>query len=1201
MADTGKQSPLGVNGLGSILNNTGFNINPVAESYMGLSRNNWYHQFGKVVNDTCLLWLSWAINDGFRRGYPNDDPEETPEYNDRTPTVGNQGPTLLNSVYNKLIDVKGVGNSLIRGLGNAIPETYIVYKADGTPVDPAHEPPNRPMWQGQATTGYALRGNKNQAQSATWRPYVVDANTPGTSVRWTNHSVTQWGWVACHALQAWNEFNWNGWIPYDLRYPTRRSPAPYNEGYKLPEYKEFTSSFLTADNFVNYSNDCIFSMENSKEFLKGTFSNQDDLISADITGISLATKTFGQDLINTGKTIDLSTISTFGLPSNLLRRLSSLRGVSQDLVLALLATEMTPDEVDTLLNGKSEVTIEQEQKIYGAFLIITGTSLADSLIALNCKVAGLSSLADLLNVKKLFPTSYPSLTVPVYNGSPGPTNSKTYYLLYQNGGVSSQIQQFKFGDYLTNIIPDDQAQAAGAFAVAMQQVRNIDAVDIEKFARIVYSTENTFNLPLTSGTDVPVNLSLAKAGTGKTAIGSGVYGTLTMSDLFGNMSGLPYPWQGIHKNIKSLETKKLTTIYQQLFLAVTWEKAVFKIEQIPRYVQKQTYQPYIPPSGTPGEPDYDPGQPMKPGIFDLYYKVKITLIEPGGGYGRGKAVDPIVTVAPNNCGASVKAIAGRDVYGARSVHSGSYGRISAQINNGSEYLYAANYEIPSPAMPDQSCTGAQKPPEEFIDVQAPPIERLPVLASGDPNPGGVNVVGVKWGSCQGLMTTGTLGWTGSLSVMNDVVQNYIDGTDNGGQANLEIKKIYDNAGNKERRDELNAQWAILGTQMVIEQRARFAGIPPVPVMDIDQAAVPYVEPPVPNPYADKDHYMNLYPTSLYNFIDAMPDLSQNTKPHMQAQTIEAISNWNTPGGQSMVGQMRQERNQQRALEAGINLDNTVPDSLSTKQAQLLAANGTIPQALPSQGIPSVNNAFTFPAYPSTIVNNQVVTPVPSGYVNPNIPGRLNEAGTFILNQGGYKDGSLLPILSSTKLGPSDNGVGPPVVATVFTPENLPTFTPVPGGDGVGLSAGSPEATVALYGVNRDILPNQSVAPVGGANLVSGTTIAGGTNVVGPNALDASSVTGPYYPPNIYPRGPLVPPTNDPIDVVVVHSKVPVGAGVPVSTNIPIVPGALAPTSDNDTPINLDANYTSSTLMPASYDVQDAITKVIECNECCWIT
>ena len=63
----------------------------------------------------------------------------------------------------------------------------------------------------------------------------------------------------------------------------------YNNG--LPAYKDYLSAFMAASSFVEYSNKAIMSMTNSQEFLDGTYSNMNDLISADITGISLATTT----------------------------------------------------------------------------------------------------------------------------------------------------------------------------------------------------------------------------------------------------------------------------------------------------------------------------------------------------------------------------------------------------------------------------------------------------------------------------------------------------------------------------------------------------------------------------------------------------------------------------------------------------------------------------------------------------------------------------------------------------------------------------------------------------------------------------------------------------------------------------------------------------------------------------------------------
>ena len=45
-------------------------------------------------------------------------------------------------------------------------------------------------------------------------------------------------------------------------------------------------------------------------------------------------------------------------------------------------------------------------------------------------------------------------------------------------------------------------------------------------------------------------------------------------------------------------------------------------------------------------------------------------------------------------------------------------------------------------------------------------------------------------------------------------------------------------------------------------------------------------------------------------------------------------------------------------------------------------------------------------------------------------------------------------------------------------------------------------------------------------------------------------------------------------------------------------GELDPSNTTD---NLNPNYTSSTLLPSSYSVEDAIDKVVECNCECWIT
>lgn len=388
MSDTGKQSPLGANMMAGLLINEGLTLNPVTASYVGGSKVNANYTPGKLVNDTCLKWVTYAINDAYLRGY-----------------TSGANVSVDATTYGNLINM---GQSRIPALANSKPPTYIANDPSG-------------IWSGEATSGYGIAGDTGQGQDATWYPW---------NATWANRSVTQWGYIRLLALQAWNVFNWNG-----------GDSSGANPNLSEPVYKEYVSSFMTADSFVNYSNQAIYSMRHGKEFLKGTYSNMSDLITADISGVSLSSQAFGQDLINLGKALNLPKINTFGLPSNLLQTIYENNAVTQTLNLALLGAGLQTDEIESITQGGANVTItkDQEQKIYGAFLIINGQALADILTPLSCKTPGLSTLADLLNVKKLFPISYTTLTVPIYNTEPGPTNSKTYYLLFVNQSMNPQL------------------------------------------------------------------------------------------------------------------------------------------------------------------------------------------------------------------------------------------------------------------------------------------------------------------------------------------------------------------------------------------------------------------------------------------------------------------------------------------------------------------------------------------------------------------------------------------------------------------------------------------------------------------------------------------------------------------------------------------------------------------------------------------
>lgn len=858
------------------------------------------------------------------------------------------------ATYNNLITI---GEGVCEALGNSPPSTYV-------PIDPAG------VWArtsldsttpcvaenygikqgianalpGPATSGYGITSATGQGQEATWYPYTGDSTVN------PNTGITQWGWIRCHALQAWNEFNWNGDQPNQA----------------VPEYKEFLSSFTTFNGFASDANQTIQVVNNSDTFLDGIYSNMNDLISADIAGVSLSSTIFGADLENLGKVIDLKRIETFGMPSNLLMSIGKAGALTQDLSLALLSAGLSKEEIASISNGIiPNWSKELEQNILGAFLIITGDNLAHILAPLQCTTQGLETLADLLNLRMMFPLSYASLTVPVYNSSLGlPTNSKTYYLIYDRGGLnqalnSQEIQEYVgtvipkglpptysntvspenfvelpkgFGSYLDGIIPPDWATAAGAFSYSMRQIKNIENVNFEVLAKVAKGIENTTDLPLVNGTSKPTDQTAIDTSKQICSLGSGQAGTYTISDFFGSMSGLPYPWALIDERIKQVQTPALSNIYKDLYLASSWESAVLRITL----------------SG---------GSP--------YQITNLAIVSPGGGYGRGGAPAPTISLP---YGASATCTIGTDpndittfgkVTGVTLVSGGS---------NGTNTGWYANIECPP------TSTG-----------------------------GGTNT------------PSGTNGW----STMNTVVQTYID------QANAEILSITQNSA--EQVKYLNEYWNIMGTQIAREQRARYTAVTPVSV--------------------PKDDFTNQYPNSAYTFLDSMPQFAKDTRPHMAAQTIEAISDLNSLGGQSIVAKMREERNQARVQELGIELDNNIMNTMSDTVVKTLLANGTAPDAV--QGITSPNgNEYTLPAWVGNEQDGVIIEPIPEGYYDPFGPGFQQTAATDDGDITPIIDGDDIPVVSTLVpagpvLEPFDNGIVIIAPPAEYNPANLPpTLDPV---------------------------------------------------------------------------------------------------------------------------------------------------------------
>lgn len=640
-----------------------------------------------------------------------------------------------------------------------------------------------------------------------------------------------------------------------------------------------------------------------------------------------------------------------------------------------------------------------------------------------------------------------------------------------------QLPPKGFQSYLDGILPLDQAVVAGAFSVSMQQVRNIGQVDLQSWSQVVASLETNYGLTLTNGTDVPTDGFIANQALRKTALGSGPYGTYTMSDAIGAMSGLPYPYEQIYNGIKELETTKLTNIYQELYLAVKWEQASPTVT-----VTKTTYAVQ---NGDTGSPDFDP-------LYDYYYTITNATWAgfAGGGYGRGTAPAP-TGIITGGSGATVTTTIETDPNNV----PGGYGQVlTVTLNSaGSPVLYSSGNLSPTPS----------SPPATPVELQAPPTATLAVQVNGSKATGGTNTA------------YGTAGWSG----MNTVVDAYVT------QSQDEIEDIQNfSDGNFEKANVLNTNWNITGTALKIEQRCRYIAIPPV--------AAPY------------DRFLSNYPQALYVFTDTIPEIAQDTKPHGGAQTMENIVDYCSVGGQSLVNMMRQERNQARLKEVGIELDNNIPNTLEDELEKLLISNGTVPLAV--DGVPSPAGIFTLPAFSKTEEcenpdggedvgpgGGEEIAPIPTNYFDPNLPGLRTTTEPGLTPE--VIPGGIEPILEAEYLGPFDDGLGGPGLNSDI-PAGLPITNPVD--------------TVVVI---------SNVPPVGTGDPVIGTNIQG-------------------------PDGPLDTNLDDPLT----------GITLPPNTNL--YPNPISPVLDP----NLDNKFTNSTLLPSSYPIADAIDKVIECNCDCWV-
>ena len=225
----------------------------------------------------------------------------------------------------------------------------------------------------------------------------------------------------------------------------------------------FAQVFTGAQSYINQNNDFINTAYNSQTYLGSTFTSMNSLITGNLTDVNLALPSFGSDLARLGFLIDLNNLGNFGLPSSVFRQLATVTNLTPRITVALKQVGFSTAQIERITDPDATLTDTEEAKLYRAMLLITGQALQQvcDIFGITLPVAGvnsgsqpqnpgLTSMADLLNPVKIFPTSFASLTVRTYNQNT--TSELRAIYLDSAGTINSKLLQY-LPRYVLTVVP----------------------------------------------------------------------------------------------------------------------------------------------------------------------------------------------------------------------------------------------------------------------------------------------------------------------------------------------------------------------------------------------------------------------------------------------------------------------------------------------------------------------------------------------------------------------------------------------------------------------------------------------------------------------------------------------------------------------------------------------------------------------------
>jgi len=335
------------------------------------------------------------------------------------------------------------------------------------------------------------------------------------------------------------------------------------------DVSKFAQALSTTVGYCGITNEFINSAVNAETFQANTFSGVNNMMTGDLTAVTLNTQEFGADLTNLGNLIDLAQVEKLGSPAALVKQLARQGAVTSQLMIELGRGGIPTDAVIAITQSSTDVSPAVEKIMYQAMTQITGNDLAQVKQILGVTTPNIDTMAELLNPVKIFPNSYQTFSTPTCSGDRN--------LYSDNDAVDTDLSQelpvYAMDGYqqLASIIPPDQALANRALSVSLQQITNITKMSLPALSRSYLSAETAQGLPLVESQTRALDPDTAAYFKNTLATGSGVNGTVVTTDVLGTASGTGYVTQlnNATNIIGQLPLATLTGIYQSMLAALS--------------------------------------------------------------------------------------------------------------------------------------------------------------------------------------------------------------------------------------------------------------------------------------------------------------------------------------------------------------------------------------------------------------------------------------------------------------------------------------------------------------------------------------------------------------------------------------------------------------------------------------------------------